>query len=95
MAMPMSSPSANAMTMKALPLRALLGPILLCLLFLPDHVHVSAADRVLLKAEQDHDRVGPKFKPGPWKHAHATCYEGGSGTFGMNPINKGGAMKRP
>ncbi|KAM2242453.1 hypothetical protein ACFX1S_009411 [Malus domestica] len=82
MAMPMSSPSANAMTMKALPLRALLRPILLCLLLLPDHVHVSAADRVLLKAEQDHDRVGPKFKPGPWKHAHATCYEGGSGTFG-------------
>ncbi|CAK9320116.1 unnamed protein product [Citrullus colocynthis] len=24
----------------------------------------------------------PPFKPGPWKHAHATFYEGGSGTFG-------------
>jgi hypothetical protein len=26
----------------------------------------------------------PKFKPGPWKQAHATFYEGGSGTYGMN-----------
>ncbi|CAK7343250.1 unnamed protein product [Dovyalis caffra] len=24
----------------------------------------------------------PKFHPGPWKNAHATFYEGGSGTFG-------------
>ena len=24
----------------------------------------------------------PKFIPGPWKQAHATFYEGGSGTFG-------------
>ena len=26
----------------------------------------------------------PPFKPGPWNHAHATFYEGGSGTFGMD-----------
>lgn len=24
----------------------------------------------------------PRFQPGPWKQAHATFYEGGSGTFG-------------
>lgn len=29
----------------------------------------------------------PKFKPGPWKQASATFYEGGSGTFGISIIN--------
>lgn len=33
-------------------------------------------------AHNHHHR--PKFAPGAWKHAHATFYEGGSGTFGMN-----------
>lgn len=31
-----------------------------------------------------HHHHRPKFAPGAWKHAHATFYEGGSGTFGMN-----------
>ena len=66
------------MTMKTLPLQALLGSLLLFLLLLPDHVHVFAA----LGAEEEHDKVGPRFKPSPWKRAHATFYEGGSGTFG-------------
>ncbi|KAL6273626.1 hypothetical protein ACE6H2_024318 [Prunus campanulata] len=29
-----------------------------------------------------HNHHRPKFAPGAWKHAHATFYEGGSGTFG-------------
>ncbi|KAH0971500.1 hypothetical protein GBA52_023656 [Prunus armeniaca] len=82
MAMPMSSLSANAMTMKTLPFQALLGSLLFFLLLLPDHVHVFAANRVLLGDEEAHDKAGPRFKPSPWKRAHATFYEGGSGTFG-------------
>ncbi|KAJ6968677.1 expansin-A4-like [Populus alba x Populus x berolinensis] len=29
-------------------------------------------------------RHKPKFQSGPWKEAHATFYEGGSGTFGID-----------
>ncbi|KAL6138495.1 hypothetical protein ACLB2K_063777 [Fragaria x ananassa] len=45
---------------------ALLGSLLLILLVLPDHTNA-------------HHRTS--FRPGPWKHAHATFYEGGSGSF--------------
>ncbi|GKV46345.1 hypothetical protein SLEP1_g53332 [Rubroshorea leprosula] len=45
---------------------------------------VSSSTRHAVAASQV---AGPKhhrkpFKPGPWKQAHATFYEGGSGTFG-------------
>ncbi|CAJ1891363.1 unnamed protein product [Sphenostylis stenocarpa] len=40
------------------------------------HNHVGSIKKVSIK------RHRPIFKPGPWKQAHATFYEGGSGTFG-------------
>lgn len=40
--------------------------------------HVHPPERVLSKEE--HHR--PKFKPGPWKQAYATFYQGGSQSFG-------------
>lgn len=54
----------------------LLLPIFLCLVADGDghDIHVVSHNH--------HHR--PKFAPGAWKHAHATFYEGGSGTFGMN-----------
>ncbi|KAM1094307.1 hypothetical protein FF1_009327 [Malus domestica] len=74
------------------PLQALLG--LVTLIFLPlvaDVVHASTAWRLATKLSEDeghdihtvartHNR--PRFGGGPWKHAHATFYEGGPGTFG-------------
>lgn len=38
--------------------------------------HKSHSPRVMHKK--------PPFKPGPWNQAHATFYEGGSGSFGIN-----------
>jgi len=74
----------------ALPLRALLGLLLLVLVVvvaLPDHVrawrvphrHVGRG-RGRFPPPRKHHR--PNFRPGPWTPAHATFYEGGSGTFG-------------
>ncbi|KAM2891303.1 hypothetical protein COP2_009615 [Malus domestica] len=48
-------------------LRALLGSLAVFIFVLADHLHV-------------HHK--PRFTAGPWKQAHATFYEGGSGTFG-------------
>lgn len=73
----------------ALPLSVLLVSLLL-LIAVPDiyatfhhGVHHAVGSRA-------HHRIvipkhhRPKFKPGPWKQAHATFYEGGPGSFGMN-----------
>ncbi|KAL5546054.1 hypothetical protein UlMin_005741 [Ulmus minor] len=82
----------------ALPLRALLGLLLLLVLVLSDYVnanlHLRNGQRVAHhhhtgRGQRGHGKLAlhlkhhrPKFKPGPWTHAHATFYEGGSGTFG-------------
>ena len=77
----------------ALPLRALLGLFFLLFVIgglLPDHVHAwrTAHPHHLRRGHGQnaliHKHHRPKFKPGPWINAHATFYEGGSGTFGMN-----------
>jgi len=67
----------------ASPLQALSVSLLLLIAVLPHNAnawkrggHHHAERATLLK----HHR--PKFKPGPWKQASATFYEGGSGTFG-------------
>lgn len=79
-----------------LPLRALLGSFLV--LFLVGLV--PSRHNVLVNADEEQDQEMPKFKPGRWKHAHATFYEGGSGTFGKNsfydrvPCMHGGDPKR-
>lgn len=75
-------------------LQALLGFLLLIFVpLLADVVHASVAWRMAAKfAEGDgheihvvaHSHHRPTFTAGAWKHAHATFYEGGSGTFGMN-----------
>ncbi|KAK3406267.1 hypothetical protein EUGRSUZ_K02434 [Eucalyptus grandis] len=43
----------------------------------PRRAHVHSGNH---HSPAKHNR--PKFAPGPWKQAHATFYEGGSGTFG-------------
>ena len=43
-----------------------------------------AIGRQALDIELPKRHYKPKFQPGPWKEAHATFYEGGSGTFGMD-----------
>ncbi|TXG58420.1 hypothetical protein EZV62_016249 [Acer yangbiense] len=56
-------------------LKALSGTLLLIALVLPNcdaHVQPRHAIR----------KHRPNFKPGPWKQAHATFYEGHTGTFG-------------
>ncbi|KAM5559680.1 expansin-A9-like [Rosa sericea] len=70
----------------------LLGSLLLVLPLLPHYVHANAWKNVgkyTGAGSRSHDKlhvVGrshrPRFATGPWKHAHATFYEGGSGTFG-------------
>lgn len=75
---------------------ALLGSLLLVLPVLPHYVHASEWKKVGYNAAvrggaRSDDKLHvvarnhrPRFVNGPWKHAHATFYEGGSGTFGMN-----------
>lgn len=72
---------------------ALLGSILLLVLpLLPQYVHAFAWqwDRDTGAGAGSKGKIHlvgrnhrPRFVAGPWKHAHATCYEGSSGTFGM------------
>ncbi|KAK4583075.1 hypothetical protein RGQ29_026024 [Quercus rubra] len=71
----------------ALPLQVLSASLLL-LIAVPDiyaTVHHGVHHAVGSRA---HHRIvlpkhhRPKFKPGPWKQAHATFYEGGPGSFG-------------
>ena len=35
-------------------------------------------------ADDPSEKTSSIHQPGPWMQAHATFYEGGSGTFGMN-----------
>ncbi|KAI3441456.1 Expansin [Psidium guajava] len=42
--------------------------------------HAHPINRHTPSSHAKHHR--PRFTPGPWKQAHATFYEGGSGTFG-------------
>ena len=46
------------------------------------HHVLRRVGRRIVSPKHRHGR--PPFKPGPWNQAHATFYEGGSGTFGMN-----------
>lgn len=73
----------------ALPLGALVTSSLLLFLVafpLPD---VHAAHNIVVGGTRNKQLITPpkhnhpKFAPGPWKQAHATFYEGGSGTFGI------------
>lgn len=76
--------------------QALLGSLLLVLPVLPHYVHASEWKKVGYHAAvrggaRSDDKLHvvarnhrPRFVNGPWKHAHATFYEGGAGTFGMN-----------
>ncbi|PON48999.1 Expansin [Parasponia andersonii] len=87
----------------ALPLRALLGFLFLLLVaggLLPDHVqawetgHRGNGRSGHGRNPPVHKHHRPKFKPGPWINAHATFYDGGSGTFGGacgydDVVNKG------
>ncbi|XP_061352607.1 expansin-A9-like [Gastrolobium bilobum] len=65
----------------AFPLGAFLTSSLLFLIALPiPEVHANIVGGRNKALTPKHHR--PKFRPGPWKQAHATFYEGGSGTFG-------------
>ncbi|KAL5809604.1 hypothetical protein ACOSQ3_030295 [Xanthoceras sorbifolium] len=82
----------------ASPLKVLSATLLLiALVVLPDdceaHVqpawrHYAARHAVGRRHHQPqmairkHHNHRPNFKPGPWKHARATFYQGGTGTFG-------------
>ncbi|KAJ7972324.1 Expansin [Quillaja saponaria] len=76
--------------MALMPLQAFLASFLLFLIAFPlPYVHANvnplwrshaAGGRGGHPVAPKHHR--PKFQPGPWKQAHATFYEGGSGTFG-------------
>ncbi|RDX86523.1 Expansin-A9, partial [Mucuna pruriens] len=76
----------------AFPLGAIVTSSLLFLVaFLLPNVHAKtsyswkhAANNMPQRRDkkEDLDRRHPPFRPGPWKKAHATFYEGGSGTFG-------------
>ncbi|KAM2242457.1 hypothetical protein ACFX1S_009414 [Malus domestica] len=63
-------------------LQALLGSFSVFLFVLVDHVHVVAANRGRFGVHHPIKHHKPRFTAGPWKQAHATFYEGGSGTFG-------------
>ncbi|KAF9665076.1 hypothetical protein SADUNF_Sadunf16G0084500 [Salix dunnii] len=77
----------------ASPLKPVLATLLLLTIALPD---CQANSKPSLSGKQAiHHAIGrqahdwdlprshiPKFQPAPWKQAHATFYEGGSGTFG-------------
>jgi hypothetical protein len=79
----------------ALPLHALFVSLLLLIALSADHAHAAVvrhgrhrwhkrhAVRVTGKRFPLIKHHRPKFKPGPWKQAHATFYEGGSGSFGI------------
>ncbi|KAI5561070.1 hypothetical protein BDE02_16G088700 [Populus trichocarpa] len=77
----------------ASPLKSILATLLLLAIALPDCQAKSKPS--LIGKQAIHHAIGrqanhielpkrhkPKFRPGPWKKAHATFYEGGSGTFG-------------
>lgn len=71
----------------ALPLRALLVLIFVVFAGFLDHVDAWGRRKQPVRYRRPvlprkHHR--PNFKPGPWTPAHATFYEGGSGTFGTN-----------
>jgi hypothetical protein len=79
----------------ASPLKSILATLLLLAIALPDCQAKSKPS--LLGKQAIHHAIGrqakhielpkrhkPKFRPGPWKKAHATFYEGGSGTFGID-----------
>ncbi|KAL3569591.1 hypothetical protein D5086_029481 [Populus alba] len=77
----------------ASPLKPMLATLLLLAIAFP---HCQAKSKPSLSGKQAiHHAIGrqahdielpkrhkPKFQSGPWKEAHATFYEGGSGTFG-------------
>lgn len=71
----------------SLPLRGLLTflPIVLLLIISDSNAEVNSIEpnaRRNLGAHIIKKHHRPPFKPGPWNHARATYYEGGSGTFG-------------
>jgi hypothetical protein len=79
----------------ASPLKSILATLLLLAIALPDCQAKSKPS--LIGKQAIHHAIGrqanhielpkrhkPKFRPGPWKKAHATFYEGGSGTFGID-----------
>ncbi|XP_022925799.1 expansin-A9-like [Cucurbita moschata] len=78
------------MTKPSFPSTCLLASLLSLLLLIMAHAHAAASmgHRPYAKAHRElgarlvkkHNR--PPFKPGPWKRARATFYEGGPGTFG-------------
>lgn len=80
----------------ALPLHALSVSLLLLITVLSDDAHAAVVRHGHHRWHKRHAMRGrgkrfnllkhhrPKFKPGPWTKAHATFYEGGSGSFGMN-----------
>lgn len=79
------------------PLGALVTSSFLLLIAFPDvHASINSSwkhaahnsvgggrkwNKLIIKNGKKHHH--PKFVPGPWKQAHATFYEGGSGTFGI------------
>ncbi|XP_028777173.1 expansin-A9-like [Neltuma alba] len=69
----------------ALPLRTLLASFMLFLiiiaLWLP-HVHADANPSQHVGGGTRIALSQPRFVPSPWRQAHATFYEGGSGTYG-------------
>ncbi|KAI4365627.1 hypothetical protein MLD38_021593 [Melastoma candidum] len=65
----------------ARPLKALVAPIfVIVVLFFPGTLVQGSGFVSRRHPKKMNPR--PRFQPGPWKQAHATFYEGGSGTFG-------------